>query len=404
MSHSVFNLNTITETIEASHSVYAFSSSHRWMNCPASIRMSKGYFNKTNPQAEKGTAAHELGEFCIKIGMQPKHCMGLVFNNITVDQQIIDGSTLYKNTVDLMTLNYGVQPLLEERVVMSSLGRQDVYGTSDVTHIALDQRVLHTTDYKNGYGVVDVNNNSQTAGYSVATLDTFDLWDKVDEVHNTIIQLNYNHIEGAVRTVKYTMSEMREWQEKYRIAVSRADDVNEKPVAGSWCHYCPAQANCRARMVDVLDKSYTDTPLENISIGELEVLFKNIGSVKKFLDMVEARMNEEACNGVEFKDFKLVKSLPRAKVHDVEGLLAYVKQAGLPVEKLYNNPTIIGKTKAKQFLNNDTVNEFWKVPEPSNVLVPNSDRRPALRLGKTAGVFTAIEQPKQTFSQFSKIN
>lgn len=387
-----------------SHSVYAFSSSHRWMNCPASIRMSKGYPNTTNDAAELGTAVHELGEFCIKMGFQPVDCKGLVFNNITVDEKMIDGATLYRNTSDLLTLKYGVNPLLEQRVVMSSLGRNDVYGTSDLTHIALNQRVLHTTDYKNGWGVVDVNDNSQTAGYSVATLDTFNLWDKVDEVRNTIIQPNYDHIDGPVREINYTIQEMREWQEKFRIAVTRADDPNEKPVAGDWCHYCPAQANCRARMIDVLDKAYTDTPVENISIGELEVIYKAQRSIGKFLDMVTARMNDEACQGVEFKDFKLVKSYPRAKVEDEKGLIQFVKDAGLPIEKLFNNPRLVGKTKAKEFLPADAVNRFYKVPPASNVLVPNSDRRPALRLGKANGVFTPINEPRPDVSGvFNKV-
>lgn len=366
--------------------------------------MSKGYPNKTNDMAELGTAVHELGEFCIKLGVQPADCEGLVFNNIKVDNRMIDGATLYRNTVDFLSLKYGVKPLLEERVVMSSLGRTDVYGTSDATHIVLNQRVLHTSDYKNGWGVVDVNDNSQTAGYSVATLDTFDLWDKVDEVRNTIIQPNYDHIDGPVREVVYSMQEMHEWRERFRIAVSRADNPDEKPVAGEWCHYCPAQANCRARMEDVLSKAYTDTPVENISIGELEVIYKAEKSVKKFFEMVAGRMNDEAGKGVQFKDFKLVKSYPRATVEDEAGLVQFVKDAGLPVEKLYLNPRIVGKTKAKEFLPADAIKRFYKVPPANNVLVPNSDKRPALRIGKAAGIFTPINEPRPDVSGvFNKI-
>ena len=381
-----------------SHSVYSFSASHRWMNCPASIRMSKGYPNGTNAAAELGTAVHELGEFCIAIGLQPNRCEGLTFNDHVVDDRMIDGATLYKNVVDDLTNRYGVLPLLEQKVTMSSLGRGDVYGTSDVTHMALHKRVLHTTDYKNGYGVVDVTDNSQTAGYSVATLDTFKLWDKVDEVHNTIIQPNYDHIEGPIRTEVYTMNDMVDWQERFKVAVLRADDPSEQPVAGEWCHYCPAQANCRARMEYTLQHAYTNTGIHNISVGELEVIYRETRSVKRFLDMVGGRMLDEARNGAEFKDFKLVKSYPWAVVENVEGLLSEVKKLGIDEGKMYNNPKLIGKTKAKKLLPKPIVEQYYRTPPSSSTVVPNTDNRPAMRLGKALGVFTPVEGPRPDVS------
>ena len=381
-----------------SHSVYSFSSSHRWMNCPASIRMSKGYPNSTNPASELGTAVHELGEFCIAIGINPSRCLGLTFNDHVTDDKMIEGASLYKNVVDDLTTRYGVSPLLEERVTMSSLGRDDVYGTSDVTHIALHKRILHTTDYKNGYGVVEVKDNSQTAGYSVATLDTFNLWDKVDEVHNTIIQPNYEHINGPIRTEVYTMDDMVKWRENFRVAVLRADDPNEQPVAGDWCHYCPAQANCRPRMLDVLDKAYTTTGIHNISIGELEVIYKHTRSIQRFLEMVGGRILEEARKGAEYKHYKLVKSYPWAVVEDVEGLLVEVKKLGIDETKMYNNPKLIGKTKAKKLLPKPIIEKFYRTPPASSTVVENSNNRPAMRVGKASGVFTPVNQPRPDVS------
>lgn len=356
--------------------------------------MSKGYPNTTNAAAELGTAVHELGEFCIALGLTPDNCTGLTFNKHEVNQKMIDGANLYKNVVDDLSIRYGVKPLLEQRVVMSSLGRLDVYGTSDVTHLALQQRILHTTDYKNGYGCVEVDDNSQTAGYSIATLDTFNLWDKVDIVHNTIIQPNYDHVNGPVRHVTYTMSDMLDWREKYRIAVLRADDPNEKPVAGEHCHYCPAQANCRARMEYALTKAYTDTPLENVSIGELELIYKETKSIQRFLDMIAARVLDEARNGVQFKDFKLVKSYPWAVVEDEKGLLAEAAKFGIKESDMYNNPRLIGKTKAKALLPKEVVEKYYRTPPPSTTVVENSNNRPALRVGKAAGIFSPIEQPR----------
>lgn len=382
----------------AAHSKYSFSSSDRWMaypgknGCPASIRMSKGYPNITNDAAELGTAVHSLGEFAIALGLNPKECVGLKFNGIQVNDKMAEDASLYRNFSDNLTLQTGVKPLIEQRVVMSSLGRTDVFGTSDLTHIALPMRKVFTSDYKNGRGLVEVHDNSQLAGYSVATLDTFNLWDKVDEVTNTIIQPNYDHIEGPIRSVTYTIPELREWQQRYAIAVRRADDPNEKPVAGEHCHYCHAQANCRARAEYAMKTAYTDTPLYQLSLGELELIYSERQSVKKWLESVEERMLKEARNGAEFKAFKLVESYSRASVDDTEGLIKEAVRLGVDPLKLYLDPRLKGKTEAAKLLPANVVKQFYKVAPPTTTIVEMTNNRPAARIGNAVGVFAPINE------------
>lgn len=373
------------------HSVYAFSASHRWLEdaCPASIRMSRGYPSSTSPQAELGTAAHELGEFSIRLGVNPHDCIGLTFNDHTVDMKMADDASMYKVFVDNLSARYGVKPLLEQRVVMSSLGRNDVYGTSDCTHIA--GRTLHTTDYKNGYGLVEVYDNSQTAGYSVATLDTFNLWGQVDEVYNTIVQPNGGHIDGPIRTVRYTMDEMVAWREKYRRSVNMAENPDIAPRAGEHCHWCPAQANCRARVEWIFQKAYVQVPVHMLSVPEIEVIYNEIGNIKKFLEHIETRALNEARLGAKFDGFKLVKSISRAFVEDQEGFLKAVKAHGIDPSVLYHDPKLVGKTKAAQVLPKSLVNQYYKTPPASTTLAKMNDNRPAIRVGSAEGVFSPLK-------------
>ncbi|PIY67145.1 DUF2800 domain-containing protein [Shewanella sp. CG_4_10_14_0_8_um_filter_42_13] len=374
----------------ATHSVYSFSSSDRWIegHCPASIRMSRGYPNRTNPQAELGTAVHQLGEFCIPYGIDTKECIGMRFNNHTVDDKMATDAGLYKSFVDNLTIRYGVKPLLEQRVVMSSLGRDDIYGTSDCTHIA--GRILHTTDYKNGFGLVEVDDNSQTAGYSVATLDTFNLWDQVDEIYNTIVQPNGNHIDGPIRTVKYTRDDMLIWREKFRRSVILADDPDTKPNAGDWCEWCPAQTNCRARAEWIFHKAYTDAPLHMLSVPQVEFFYREIGGIKRFIDTIEKRMLDEARNGAKLDGFKLVQSYSRASVEDMDGFIKAVKGLGVDPTELYLDPRLVGKTRALKVLPKELVNLYYKTPKPSTTLVPLTDNRPAVRPGNAEGVFLPL--------------
>lgn len=374
------------------HSVHSFSGSHIWIegHCPASIRMSVGYPDVTNPAAEKGTSAHALGEFVQAVGVNIRDCLGLTFNNIKVDHKMIDDVSIYTGYMAEKSILYGVKPLLEQRVVMSSMGRDDIFGTSDCNFLALDQGILDIADYKNGYGIVEADNNPQTAGYGVASLDTFDLWGDIDAVKNTIIQPNGNHKDGPIRQVIYTIPQMREWQEKYRRSIALTEDVTQKPNAGEHCKWCKAQANCRARTEYVLEVAYTDVPFEELSIGELELIYRNIGSVKTFLEKVEQRVLGLAMRGRKFDDFKVVLSYGRTSVVDEKELVEYARGEGHDTEDLYNIK-LKSKTDLKRILPNDVIKKHFVSPEPGKKLVPMHDNSPAIRI---QGDFSAFNEFK----------
>ena len=44
------------------HAVLSASSSHRWMMCPPSVKLSERFADKQSPYAEEGTFLHELCE------------------------------------------------------------------------------------------------------------------------------------------------------------------------------------------------------------------------------------------------------------------------------------------------------------------------------------------------------
>ena len=377
----------------AEHSRHSFSGSHIWIedHCPASIRMSDGYPDETNPAAEKGTAAHSLGEFSQALGINIRDCIGLTFNNVDVDHKMIDDVSIYTGYMAEKSIFYGVKPLLEKRVVMSSMGRDDIFGTSDCNWLALEQRIVEIADYKNGYGVVEAFKNPQTCGYGVATLDTFDLWDKVDTVITTIIQPNGNHRNGPIRKAMYSISQMREWQEKYRRSIAMTEDKTLKPNAGEHCHYCNAQANCRARIEYVMEVAYTNVPFEELSLGELEIIYRNIGGVKKFLEKVEQRVLNYAMKGRKFDDIKVVASYGRTTCVDEKGLVKYAKdEKGLTTTDLYNIK-LKSKTDLKRVIPENVIKKHFVSPKPGRKLVPMHDNSPAIRI---QGDFSAFNNFK----------
>jgi hypothetical protein len=358
--------------------------------CPASIRKGRDYPDISNPAAEKGTSAHALGEFVQSIGVNIRDCLGLKFNGIMVDHKMIDDVSIYTGYMTEKSITYGINPLLEQRVVMSSMGRDDVFGTSDCNFLVLKEGVVEIADYKNGYGVVEAFDNPQTAGYGVATLDTFKLWDKVDTVHNTIIQPNGNHRNGPIRQVTYNMEQMREWQEKYRRSISLTEDKTQKPRAGEHCHYCKAQANCRARIEYVLEVAYTDVPFDELSVNELELIYRNIGNVKTFLDKVIQRVLNLAMKGRKFDDYKVVASYGKTSCKDEDAFVEYALNEGVTREDLFNT-NLKSKTDLKRILPHKVINEYFVSPTPGKKLVPMHDNSPAIRI---QGDFSAFNNFK----------
>ena len=48
------------------HALLSASSSHRWLNCPPSARLSENYEDKNSDYAAEGTDAHTLCEFRLR--------------------------------------------------------------------------------------------------------------------------------------------------------------------------------------------------------------------------------------------------------------------------------------------------------------------------------------------------
>src|SRR6056297_1338874 len=51
------------------HAFLSASSSHRWLNCPPSARLSESYADKSSSYAAEGTDAHTLCEYKLKTAL-----------------------------------------------------------------------------------------------------------------------------------------------------------------------------------------------------------------------------------------------------------------------------------------------------------------------------------------------
>lgn len=372
------------------HAIHSASSSSRWTKCAAAIRMSIGIEGTTNPAAELGTAAHELGEFCLSLGFNAYDCIGRTFNKHVVDEQMADAVQLYVSYIRDLCKKYGVNPMLEKRVVMLSVG-DDIFGTSDCIVIIGDW--LFVLDYKHGYGVVEVKDNSQATFYAVATLDTFGLWETIKHVHTSIIQPRANHVDGAIRSHVYTVEQMVLWQGFFRDTVAASKREDSTFNAGVHCKYCPARANCRARLQRTLDLAYLDKPIDKLTAEEISIIYNEIPVIKTHLEAIQARAVELARNGVQIEGNKLVKSITKAKCEKPVDFVNAAIESGVKREALFVEK-LKSMTDCKKVVDKGLVDKYFVKPPASTTLVEMSNSRIAVSTKpKATGVPTARFAP-----------
>lgn len=125
----------------------------------------------------------------------------------------------------------------------------DGYGTGDFLLIADGQ--LNIVDLKYGRGVAVVSDhNPQMMLYALGALLQFDCLYDIENVTMTIYQPRLSNIS----VWEITVAELYEWAEKeLKPKAERAAAGKGEFASGSWCQFCKARNQCRARAESFLE-------------------------------------------------------------------------------------------------------------------------------------------------------
>lgn len=233
------------------HAVLSASGAERWMNCPASIRLSKGIIDKENEWSVRGTHTHTLMQFILEnegalsLLNHPSAKAFKEFIGYSEEQLQSAGVAVSYVSAEQMRMvdQYGQWPtlLVEEKVKLEGVG----FGTADVI-LYQPFGVLHVIDYKNGVSVVEPEENYQGLYYAHAAADRFG-WD-FSEVWITIVQPNAVHKRGPIRTWKTTPKRLEKMGNQFLKGAARTQDENAPLAVGKWCWFCPARPICPKQM------------------------------------------------------------------------------------------------------------------------------------------------------------
>ena len=362
----------------AKHATLSASSSHRWLNCPPSVRICENYAaDVTTDYAAEGTDAHALCEFRLKqaLGLSAENPIEKLTWYNTEMEDCAAGYAAY--VVELLenAKQTCTDPvvLIEQRVDFSRWVK-DGFGTADCILIA--DGVLNIVDYKHGKGVrVSAEKNPQMMLYALGSLEIFDGIYDIESVRMTIFQPRLSNISVS----EMSKDALFEWADteltqKAQFAYEGKGDFN----SGEWCRFCKAKVECRERAEANLELAkYEFAKPSLLEDEEIADILGKVDALTAWADDVKEYALQQAVGGKKWTGWKLVEGRSNRRYTNEDRVAAAVENAGFdPYERNVLGITamqkLLGKTRFEKLLS-----PYIEKPQGKPTLVPESDKRPA---------------------------
>lgn len=353
-----------------SHALLSPSASHRWIECPPSVRLTELMEDKPSAYADEGTLAHSIAE-----GKLKSH-LGYAENPIKCEDALMDEYT--DDYVAFVDEQMGVfenpSAFVEQRVDCSKYV-PECFGTCDA--LIISDGVLHICDLKYGTGIkVEAVGNDQLRIYALGALEMFSCLYEISTVRMSIFQPRLSHCD----TWELPVEELLKWADEVLVpAAKQAWNGEGNFKAGEHCRFCKAKTTCRKRAEYNLELARYDfeppATLDNIEIAA--ILAKADELVSWVTDVKEYALRQ-ALSGISYDGFKVVEGRSNRKYTDENAVVEAVKSAGFdPYEH-----SVLGITAMTSLLGKKKFNELLggliEKPQGKPTLVSISDKRPAI--------------------------
>lgn len=370
-----------------SHARLSASGAHRWLVCPASVRMEDGQPDSSSPFAEYGTAAHELAERCLREDLSANHLAGQEFNGHIADDDMIEAVQSY---LDFVRDHKG-RKLIEQRVDFSPWV-PDGFGTCDC--LILGDDAVSVIDLKMGQGVrVEAEDNPQAMLYALGALNEYGfLFEDVPAFRLVIVQPRLDHISEHVISREDLLAFGDYARERAAVALSGEGEAVPDHKA---CRFCKAKAVCRplaeyslgiaAEGFSAIGEPLQLKQPDSLSRGEIAALLPQLATLVDWTKALEAHAIHQLQQGRDVPGFKLVAGRSIRKWED-ETAAEIALREELAGADLFTRKLISPAQAEKQLGRGHSIlARFTTKPDGKPTLAPLSDKRPALEGNPAAG-------------------
>ena len=388
------------------HATLGASGANRWMNCPGSVRLSKGIPSTSSPAAVEGTQAHYVCEQALLCGKDAEFYVGECLVEPVVGDFIVpeDMAPHVQKYLDFVRgfENKNTTLFIENRVSLEKVWK-GMFGTTDA--IIVEQfGALHVIDFKYGINPVEVEENEQLMFYGLGSL-LANVDSCVESVHLHVVQPRAIHPNGPIRSWETTPERLMDFGKELR----RAGKETEKPDAslksGTWCQYCPAAGTCPEyhdasvanAMIEFEGNEMKTPSADQLTPEQINRIITNKKMIEGFLKAVEARALTDMMEKKKIEGLKIVRGRStRYWIKDEDKIENDLCERGVDFSDIHELKMKTITKMEKEFGKEITLGLTEK-SEGKLTVAPIGDRRKEVEFKSAEEDFGAIEQIDEGF-------
>lgn len=226
------------------HAACSPSSASMWLQCPASVTLTRDVSRPSSSYAREGTAAHSVAEMSLNGDIFLPDRVIVEDAEVIVSRGMCVALNPYITHVEMLRSRWGATTVLEKRLVVPGTHGM-VWGTLDCgVHIPLGQE-LHVVDLKYGKGHIVDPSTAQLKLYALALACFVEVGDFDTKVTLTICQPRVGG--DPIRSYATTLEELFHWRTKTVMpAIGKITAGDTSEVAGAHCRWCVRKSECKA--------------------------------------------------------------------------------------------------------------------------------------------------------------
>ena len=372
------------------HARFSPSSANRRLNCPPSLVLEEQFKDEESQYAAEGSAGHAMAEYLIKKHLKQRSRRPVSdYYSDELLEAVDEYVSFVIGEIEEAKRSCSCPVFTVEQRVDASEYVDECFGTADM--VIVTDKVAHVIDLKLGKGVqVFAEDNPQLMIYGLGILGMAEMLYDVETVRLTIFQPRLNNSS----TWDIAPEALKAWGEEVlkprgAMALMGAGEFN----AGSWCRFCKARNQCRARAEEFLaiaKMEFRQPAL--LSDDEIAEVLKISDELAKWSADVYAFAQDQAIvHGKEWNGFKLVEGRSNRKYTSEDEVAEAATTAGYT--DIYKR-SLVTITEMERLMGKQ---EFTRIlghlvykPQGKVTLVPNSDKREAINKTTAAAEFQEV--------------